>query len=510
MKRTLLILISLFAIVSATNAVPVTKGTTARWDFVTSFTTTTVRQCGVATDGEFIYTSVFTTNASAPSMFYKYDMLGNFIESFDLPGCGFIRDLTYDGQYFYGGAVTHTLYCMDLANKVLIDSTITNVTSIRHCTYDPTTDGFWVGEANLKLINRAGEVQFSAPHATSCNGSAFFTDENGEDHVLMFCCPDMTALVYDYNITTNTLSESPVFDFSSTPGFANYDIAGGAFIGDYYGATCFFGDIQHSPNIIGIYAMGDDMPNPPMPPTPPAGDLFYDFEDNILSWTSIDADGDGYCWEMRRNWGNQENVYSATSSSNYAATPLHPDNYLVSPLKLAYSEISFIACAQDASYPAEHFGIAVSTGSNTDPADFTTIWEETLTAKPQGQWYAFTVDLSAYAGQEIWVAFRHFDCTDQFWLNIDDIYLSYETVGVEENASNLFTVYPNPARERLMVNSELTVSRYDLFNVMGALVESREVGLKSFEVNISDLPAGTYILRLASEGLVRTKRFVKQ
>lgn len=505
MKKVLLVLTSLFAIVLATNANPVPKGTNAMWDYVTSFTTSTVRQLGVATDGEFIYTSVYTPSASAPSMFYKYDMLGNFVESFDIPNCGYIRDLTYDGQYFYGGAVTHTLYCIDLANKVLVDSIVTNVNSIRHCTYDPTTDGFWVGEASLKLINRSGVVQFTAPQPTSCNGSAFYTDENGINHVFLFCCPDMTALVYDYNIATNTINPNPIFDFSSTPGFAAYDLAGGAFICDYFGAPCFLGDIQHSPNIIAIYALGDELPDLP---TPPQSDLFYDFEDNMLIWTNIDADGDGFCWEMRTNWGHPENYRSVTSASNYANNALTPDNYLVSPEKHCYSQISFIACAQDATYSAEHFGVAISTTSNTDPNAFTTIWEETMTAKA-GNWYDFTVDLSAYAGQEFWIAIRHFNCTDQFWLNIDNISLLVEPITNMDENTNVFSIYPNPTTEKLMVTSEQTISSYDIFNVTGALVESRTAGLKSFEVNVNELPAGTYFIRLNSEGTIQTKRFLK-
>ena len=81
--------------------------------------------------------------------------------------------------------------------------------------------------------------------------------------------------------------------------------------------------------------------------------------------------------------------------------------------------ITFWAQAQDANYSAEHFGVAVSTTGNTDASDFTTIAEWTMTAKA-GNWYQYTVDLSAYSGQG-YVAIRHFDCTDQFILNVDDI-----------------------------------------------------------------------------------------
>lgn len=162
------------------------------------------------------------------------------------------------------------------------------------------------------------------------------------------------------------------------------------------------------------------------------------FENSSLGkWTTIDADGDGFCWEIASGLGNfshhndsEDCVTSGSYDSNAGA--LTPDNYLVSPLVTLGGSITFWACAQDASYAAEHFGVAVSTTGNTDPADFTTIQEWTMTSagtpssrrKAAGTWGEYTVDLSAYAGQQGYVAIRHFDCSDFFYLNIDDIVIT--------------------------------------------------------------------------------------
>ena len=45
----------------------------------------------------------------------------------------------------------------------------------------------------------------------------------------------------------------------------------------------------------------------------------------------------------------------------------------------------------------------------------------------QGNWYQYTVDLSAYAGQQVYIAIRHFNCTDMFYLDVDDIALTSDT-----------------------------------------------------------------------------------
>lgn len=165
----------------------------------------------------------------------------------------------------------------------------------------------------------------------------------------------------------------------------------------------------------------------------------YTFESGTEGWHQIDADGDG------NMWGRYTGVGSCHNNSDYCVGsesyindvgPLTPDNYWYSPQRFEVSsgaKISFYVRAQDANYPAEHYGVAISTASSTPAAStFVTIWEETLSAKAQsgdkirgnrenGNWYLKTVDLSTYAGMSIWIAIRHFNCTDQYRINVDDI-----------------------------------------------------------------------------------------
>ena len=181
--------------------------------------------------------------------------------------------------------------------------------------------------------------------------------------------------------------------------------------------------------------------------------LSTDFEDSSMGeWTTIDADGDGYTWVLGSECGgvylvegssladsgngaSKDLVVSGSYSNMSGVGALEPDNYLVSPKVALGGSISFYACAQDGSYAAEHFGVAVSTTNNTEPAAFTMVEEWTMTStgapassrrKAQGSWGLYTVDLSAFAGQEGYVAIRHFNCTDQFMLNIDDIVIRGE------------------------------------------------------------------------------------
>ncbi len=165
----------------------------------------------------------------------------------------------------------------------------------------------------------------------------------------------------------------------------------------------------------------------------------WDFENSSLgNWTTIDADGDGYNWILGSAVGG---VYlqagASLSGSGHSATDLvvsgsysnvtgvgalTPDNYLVSPKVKLGGSISFWAKGQDASYPAEVFGVAVSTNSNTNVADFRMVGaDKTATS----DWVQYTFDLSAYAGQEGYVAIRHYNVSDMFMLDIDDIEITY-------------------------------------------------------------------------------------
>ena len=198
-----------------------------------------------------------------------------------------------------------------------------------------------------------------------------------------------------------------------------------------------------------------------------------------------------------------------------------PDNYLVSPAKAAYNHISFFACAQDAAWASEHFGVAVSLTGNTSGSDFVTIDEWTMTAKrsgvkgvgrdgetrDQGNWYEITTDLSAYAGQEFWIAIRHFNCTDWFYLDVDDISLGIGDA-VIENTADYMSIYPNPAKDKVVVTSDVTVNEYRVYDVTGAEVMSNKVNSDTFEVNVDNLTAGVYYLRIYADGLVQSKKFV--
>lgn len=511
--------------------------TDIQWNFRSSFSASTGRQHAIAFDGENIYTAAWSKSESVLSMFYKYDIDGNLIEEFDVPvgdtidSDRYMRDMTYDGQYFYGCDYhTNRIWCYDLHNKILMGYIQTSLVYANNlgkelgiCCYDPQYDAFWVGERatgntpnlhlDLYLVNRNGEVIKTATPANlgghTVHGVGYFTDEDNVNWLLLFAVEGFTAHVFKYNIEEDQLYTPYIFDFESTPGWGYACSAGGADVATYEGSSIFFGDVDKSPNLIGLYVLDDYTP---VTPVVPEGDIFFDFNDGIISWNTIDADGDGYNWEIRTNWDDQSNPKSLTSRSvaPYTEDPLFPNNFLVTPYKLDCEEISFIANVQDISHPAEHLSVAVSTVSGTNPEDFEIIWETTMTAKGAGGWKYFDVDLRAYQGEEIYVAIIHNECSDQFMVNIDDITLYRTYNGVAEANINTVSIHPNPTTDRVLVESEHVVDSYELYDITGALLLRREVGSTNFDVDVRNLAAGTYVIKMNAESFVQTKRIVKK
>jgi hypothetical protein len=245
------------------------KGNRNPWDLMMTFEAAEGGQYGVAYDGNNFYTSNWGYSG-ATNNFYKYDLQGNMLEGFNISGCGTLRGMTYDGEFFYGVANSSTVYCVDLANHTLANSFTSAYGAMRGITYDPERDGFWVignWSGNLTLIDRTGAIVTTGPAPTSASDLAYYKDENGIEHI--YCFNNGTCDVEDWVIGNSAMGGS-VFNFTSVPGYDGGS-SGGCTVGSFNGKIAFIGDIQQSPNLIGVYELRDD--DTPAPVPTPTGDV---------------------------------------------------------------------------------------------------------------------------------------------------------------------------------------------------------------------------------------------
>ncbi len=233
----------------------------------------------------------------------------------------------------------------------------------------------------------------------------------------------------------------------------------------------------------------------------------YDFDDGTMQgWTNIDADGDGYEWHVVLDASTSHNGEGHIGSESWKYNPgpgaLFPDNYIVSPQVHfgSTSSIRFWACAEDANFPAEYFGVAVSTTGNTNTTDFTTVQEWTMNAKTGrniGTWYEYVVNLDQYAGQTGYVAIRHFNCSEQGALLIDDITLSGMMESFEAMTLNFTGVINNGSATVNVPLSYTTGHALQGFNLVGNPYAHNVTSYAS--VNVAN---GCYVMNEAKDDLI--------
>lgn len=200
------------------------------WNLLRSFNTLEGGHYGVATDGQYIYTSNWRSDM--PYSFCQHDIYGNYYQDFNISGVSGIRDLTYDGTYFYGGASGSELYQIDLANKTLVSTINTEVSEIRHCSYDPVNDAFWVGGwDDLQLVNRAGQIITSVDNSSlvTITGTVYDPYSEGGPYLWLFSQPDWNNAFFKYDILNNTVVAGPYDLISLQPNLPEESTSGGAF-----------------------------------------------------------------------------------------------------------------------------------------------------------------------------------------------------------------------------------------------------------------------------------------
>jgi PKD repeat protein len=162
------------------------------------------------------------------------------------------------------------------------------------------------------------------------------------------------------------------------------------------------------------------------------------FDDPVLEdnfppegWTLIDEDGDGNNWY----WGSSQGESYILSDSWISGTNevLTPDNWIITPqidlrdVNGADLEFEVTPRATNPDFRTENYSVLVSV-TGTNPEDFETIYTERLQpSMVNWVWVLRNVNLSQFAGEQIYIAFRHHDSTDLWSIVLRDIHV-YETV----------------------------------------------------------------------------------
>ena len=163
--------------------------------------------------------------------------------------------------------------------------------------------------------------------------------------------------------------------------------------------------------------------------------------DNVTesSWLFIPLEGNGVAESFSYNPFNDD--------------PVIPDNWLVTPeLALGNEDytLSFKVGAMEPDFFAEKYSVLVST-TGTNKSDFTKeLLTETLTASDSK---TVTLSLSEYAEKNIYIAFRHWGCTDNSALVIDDVVVDINVPTPIE----VLTKTPSNGTSNVAINAPVSV-----------------------------------------------------
>ena len=102
------------------------------------------------------------------------------------------------------------------------------------------------------------------------------------------------------------------------------------------------------------------------------------------------------------------------------------------------------------------------------------------------------------------------DCGDGNLSEWTDI-TATTTVGIESYPinSNNISLYPNPAKEYVTVQTKLEITDIEVFDLYGKLIRTVNETENPTRINISGLADGMYFVRITTEQGVVTKTFVK-
>gem|GEM_PF-1905677 len=228
-------------------------------------------ECAIESDGENIYVGRFNS-----STIDKYDLSGNFVESFTIGNVSNLSDFAWDGNRFYATDVSYTIYELDLANK---ESTgfINAPYPFRGIAYNDDEDIFYGSNFGEPIVafDRQGNVigEYNTGTFGAISGLAYDNESDGGPFLWGFSQSGATLVQYSLPDVVETGIALIVSDNLGLPEI----VAGGlAFVDDLIPGTFSLLGILQGENII-AYGLGQTQ-----------------IYDNDLAVTSIDSPVSGF------------------------------------------------------------------------------------------------------------------------------------------------------------------------------------------------------------------------
>ena len=210
--------------------------------------------------------------------------------------------------------------------------------------------------------------------------------------------------------------------------------------------------------------------------------------------------------------GNKQAVLEWDSSEE----PMAQDQTLITPV-LTITEptvLTFWTWVQYGTDGYDHFQVRVYDCYNGT-------WEDKWDAvdMPYGQINAYqtpiSVSLDSYIGRNIKIGFRGYNSYGE-WLGhdwfVDDVkVIVTDTTNVavgEALLDETISLYPNPAKDQVLVEAQSKIQSVTVTTVNGAMVENKKVDANRLNLSLEGYSKGVYFIRLVTDEGVIIKKLV--
>ncbi len=236
-----------------------------------------------------------------------------------------------------------------------------------------------------------------------------------------------------------------------------------------------------------------------------------------VGWTTfIGTNGLG----TAQNWATSTTRYYSGTRSAFVryedVSGGEAEDWLITPLinltNYTGASLTFYGGEQYSAVYVTDYSIRVSTTLPTGPSNFTTVVSYTegdfsdVTTPMLQAGDLKTVDLTAFDGQQIYIAFVMTQDDGDNWF-IDNVNVTGTLGNVTFDGEIKTSVFPNPTNGTLNISSNATFEKSVLYDILGKEVKSFG---NDTSLDISSVTPGVYILRIfTTEETVLSHRIVK-
>ncbi len=239
--------------------------------------------------------------------------------------------------------------------------------------------------------------------------------------------------------------------------------------------------------------------------------------DYPLGWTIQNGNEQSFTWDIVQNNPNYpNNAHSGQKAMHCMFSFLNPMNdwLFTPPLHLISGttyEISFWYKTEiyisGTDTTSEKFEVKLGTAQDSSSMNLLTFYQNTFLRQPN--YVKFTTTYTPTSTNNLVIGFHSFSNPTQDLIFLDDVFVGYPT-GVSENKKDdPFTMYPNPASNKLSINCDNKNNKeIQILDCMGKVVFSISTKDTMTQIDLNGFASGMYFVKITLNNQYYTKKLI--